>query len=65
VKFLDEYREGAPVALLAREIRRIIHRPWTIMEICGGQTHTILKSGLEDLLPPRSPWFTVPAARSA
>ena len=53
MKFLDEYREGAPVALLAREIRRIIHRPWTIMEICGGQTHTILKSGLEDLLPPQ------------
>jgi hydrogenase expression/formation protein HypD len=52
VKFLDEYREGAPVALLARQIRRIIHRPWTIMEICGGQTHTILKSGLQDLLPP-------------
>ncbi|MGO9097563.1 MAG: hydrogenase formation protein HypD [Bryobacteraceae bacterium] len=53
MKFLDEYREGAPVALLAREIRRIIHHPWTIMEICGGQTHTILKSGLEDLLPPQ------------
>jgi hydrogenase expression/formation protein HypD len=52
VKFIDEYREGKPVALLAQELRRIIHRPWTIMEICGGQTHTILKSGLEDLLPP-------------
>jgi hydrogenase expression/formation protein HypD len=52
VKFLDEYRDRKPVALLAQELRRIIHRPWTIMEICGGQTHTILKSGLEDLLPP-------------
>ncbi|MGC9973168.1 MAG: hydrogenase formation protein HypD [Bryobacteraceae bacterium] len=52
MKFLDEYRDRKPVALLAQELRRIIHRPWTIMEICGGQTHTILKSGLEDLLPP-------------
>jgi len=52
VKFVDEYRDRKPVALLAQELRRTIHRPWTIMEICGGQTHTILKSGLEDLLPP-------------
>ena len=52
MKFVDEYRDRKPVALLAQELRRIIHRPWTIMEICGGQTHTILKSGLEDLLPP-------------
>jgi hydrogenase expression/formation protein HypD len=51
LKYLDEYRDRAAVEQLAREIRRIVTRPWTVMEICGGQTHTILKSGLQDLLP--------------
>jgi hydrogenase expression/formation protein HypD len=51
VKYLDEYRDRAPAEQLAQSIRRAVTRPWTIMEICGGQTHTILKSGLEDLLP--------------
>jgi hydrogenase expression/formation protein HypD len=51
LKFLDEYRDRAAVERLAHAIRRAVTRPWTIMEICGGQTHTILKSGLEDLLP--------------
>jgi hydrogenase expression/formation protein HypD len=51
LKFLDEYRDRAAVERLSRAIRRAVTRPWTIMEICGGQTHTILKSGLEDLLP--------------
>jgi hydrogenase expression/formation protein HypD len=52
MKFIDEYRDRKPVDLLAKEIRRSVTRPWTIMEICGGQTHTIMKSGLQDLLPP-------------
>lgn len=52
MKFIDEYRDRKPVELLAQEIRRAVTRPWTIMEICGGQTHTIMKSGLQDLLPP-------------
>jgi hydrogenase expression/formation protein HypD len=51
VKFLDEYRDRKAVDQVAREIGRLVTRPWTIMEVCGGQTHTILKSGLEDLLP--------------
>jgi hydrogenase expression/formation protein HypD len=51
VKFVDEYRDAASVSTLAGAIRRIAARPWTLMEICGGQTHTILKSGLQDLLP--------------
>jgi hydrogenase expression/formation protein HypD len=51
LKFLDEYRDRAAAERLAQTIRRATTRPWTIMEICGGQTHTILKSGLEDLLP--------------
>ncbi|MGE5647333.1 MAG: hydrogenase formation protein HypD [Acidobacteriota bacterium] len=51
MKYLDEYRDRAAVEQLAGAIRRTTTRPWTIMEICGGQTHTILKSGLQDLLP--------------
>ncbi len=52
MKFLDEYRESSAAAQVARFIRRIVRRPWTLMEVCGGQTHTIVKSGLMDLLPP-------------
>ena len=51
MKFLDEYRDAAAVERLAGALRRLVRRPWTIMEICGGQTHTIVKSGLEGLLP--------------
>jgi hydrogenase expression/formation protein HypD len=52
VKFIDEYRDASTVEQLATAIRRAASRPWTIMEVCGGQTHTIVKSGLQDLLPP-------------
>src|SRR3954451_5328664 len=51
VKFLSEYRDQKAADQLAAAIRKKVTRPWTIMEICGGQTHTIVKSGLEDLLP--------------
>jgi hydrogenase expression/formation protein HypD len=51
VKFLSEYRDPKAAEKLAGSIRQKVTRPWTIMEICGGQTHTIVKSGLEDLLP--------------
>lgn len=51
MKHLDAYRSGPIAQTLAREIRSTVTRPWTIMEICGGQTHTIVKSGLEELLP--------------
>ena len=53
MKFLDEYRDRKAVDRVAGEIRKTVTRSWTIMEVCGGQTHTILKSGLEDLLPPQ------------
>jgi hydrogenase expression/formation protein HypD len=52
VKFIDEYRDQGPAAQMARAIHRSVTRPWTIMEVCGGQTHTIVKSGLQELLPP-------------
>jgi hydrogenase expression/formation protein HypD len=51
VKFLSEYRDAKAAEQLAAAIRQKVTRPWTIMELCGGQTHTIVKSGLEDLLP--------------
>ena len=51
MKFVDEYRDAALVHKLANNIARITTRPWTIMEICGGQTHAIVKFGLDDLLP--------------
>jgi hydrogenase expression/formation protein HypD len=51
VKFLDEYRDAELAQQLAREIHRITTRPWNIMEVCGGQTHAIVKFGIDELLP--------------
>ncbi len=51
MKYIDEYRSAASVEKLIHEIRRITKHHWTIMEICGGQTHTIVKSGIDDMLP--------------
>ena len=51
MKFLDEYREYDAVHRMAEEILRITTRPWSIMEVCGGQTYTIVKTGLQELLP--------------
>ncbi len=52
MKFVDEYRNREAAQQLAGMIAGLTTKPWTIMEVCGGQTHTILKSGLQDLLPP-------------
>jgi hydrogenase expression/formation protein HypD len=52
MKFVDEYRDAATVRSLAVAIGRAATRPWVIMEICGGQTHAIVKYGLDELLPP-------------
>ena len=51
MKFLDEYRDGELAQKLATEIHRVTTRPWTIMEVCGGQTHAIVKFGIDELLP--------------
>jgi hydrogenase expression/formation protein HypD len=51
MKFLDEYRDAAAAHKLAREIHRVTTRPWTLMEVCGGQTHAIVKFGIDELLP--------------
>ena len=65
MKFVSEYRDQKAAEQLAAAIRQKVTRPWTIMEICGGQTHTIVKSGLEDLLPKRSLSYTARDAQSA
>jgi hydrogenase expression/formation protein HypD len=52
MRFVDEYRDKESAARFADLLQRITTRPWTIMEICGGQTHTIVKYGIESLLPP-------------
>lgn len=51
MKFLDEYRDAELAQKLAAEIRRVTTKPWTIMEVCGGQTHAIVKFGIDELLP--------------
>lgn len=51
MKYLDEYRAAPLVKKLAAEIGRVVTRPWTVMEICGGQTHAIMRFGLDQLLP--------------
>ena len=51
MKYLDEYRDGELAQRLAREIHRLTTRPWNIMEVCGGQTHAIVKFGIDELLP--------------
>lgn len=51
MKYLDEYRNEQVARNIVQEIRRIQTRPWTIMEVCGGQTHSIVKHGLDYLLP--------------
>lgn len=52
MKYLDEYRDGQLARKLASEIAAVATKPWVLMEICGGQTHTIMRYGLDELLPP-------------
>jgi hydrogenase expression/formation protein HypD len=52
MKYLSEYRDARLVQGLAGEIKNRITQPWVIMEICGGQTHAIMRYGLDQLLPP-------------
>ena len=51
MKFLDEYRDAGLAEQFARELHRVTTRPWKIMEVCGGQTHAIVKFGIDELLP--------------
>ncbi|TQJ85969.1 hydrogenase formation protein HypD [Streptomyces sp. SLBN-31] len=51
MKYLDEYRDPALARRLLEELRRTAGRPWRIMEVCGGQTHTLVRQGIDELLP--------------
>lgn len=51
MKYLSEYRDPEVVQEYLREIRKTVTQPWTIMEVCGGQTHSLVKNGIIDLLP--------------
>jgi hydrogenase expression/formation protein HypD len=52
MKYLMEFRNREIAQRLAREIHQIATRPWKIMEVCGGQTHSIIKNGIDQMLPP-------------
>ncbi|MCD6556645.1 MAG: hydrogenase formation protein HypD [Bacteroidales bacterium] len=51
MRFVDEYRDIKTVEILAEKIKSVVTKDWTIMEICGGQTHSIMKYRLQDFLP--------------
>ena len=51
MKYLDEYRDGRVARKIVDEIQRVQTKPWVIMEVCGGQTHSIVKNGIDYLLP--------------
>ncbi len=51
MKYVEEFRDRAVAAALAERIKQTVHHPWTIMEVCGGQTHSIVRFGLDSLLP--------------
>lgn len=50
MKYLSEYRDAELALALARRIREAASRRWTLMEVCGGQTHTIVKQGIDELV---------------
>ncbi|HUL84408.1 MAG TPA: hydrogenase formation protein HypD [Actinomycetota bacterium] len=52
MKYLDEYRDDRVALSLVERIRQATTRPWTIMEVCGGQTHTLVRQGIDQVLPP-------------
>ncbi len=52
MRYLDEYRDGGVAAGLARRIAETVTRPWVLMEVCGGQTHSIVRYGVDRMLPP-------------
>ena len=53
MKYQEEYRDPVAAKKLQQAIAGVTTRPWTIMEVCGGQTHTIVKYGIDELLPPQ------------
>ena len=52
MKYLDEYRDSAVAQGLSRRIAGVATRPWVLMEVCGGQTHSIVRYGIDRMIPP-------------
>jgi hydrogenase expression/formation protein HypD len=53
MKYLDEYRDGAAAKAIAETIAQTARRDWALMEVCGGQTHSIVRYGIDRMLPPQ------------
>ena len=51
MKYVEEYRDADTARRLAEAIHAVTKRPWNVMEVCGGQTHAILRFGIDELLP--------------
>ncbi len=51
MKYLGEFRNGEQALALAERIRRRVTRSWSIMEVCGGQTHSLIRNGIDQVLP--------------
>ncbi|HNJ40217.1 MAG TPA: hydrogenase formation protein HypD, partial [Acidobacteriota bacterium] len=52
MKYLDEFRDPELAQSILQEIKARVTRHWAIMEVCGGQTHSIIRNGIDQLLPP-------------
>lgn len=71
MRYLDEYRDAEAAKGYAAAIKGIVTKPWVLMEICGGQTHSIVRYGIDQLLPkeielvhgPGCPVCVTPASR--
>ena len=53
MEYVDEYRDRELAARLTDRIAKIVTRPWVLMEVCGGQTHSIVRYGIDRMLPPQ------------
>jgi hydrogenase expression/formation protein HypD len=51
MKYVEEFRDPEAVKALVKEIKRCTTQKWTIMEVCGGQTHSIVRFGIDQLIP--------------
>src|ERR1700687_3368648 len=51
MKYVDEYRDPKIALAIAGRIASQVTRPWVLMEVCGGQTHTLMRYGIDELLP--------------
>jgi hydrogenase expression/formation protein HypD len=66
MKYLDEFSDPVLAKGLLADITRTVRRPWAIMEVCGGQTHTIIRNGIDQLLPAEvrvAPYRLSPSSR--